>query len=223
MDSSAYQINMLENPLFAKPGSSDLGISLYNNKQPTNLNKFYNPVKITPFVTDFRESSYYIPVPVQDELLKVMNRERGSQMLNIFSVAMLTASVMSQYVQIEQKIAIQDESVLKLGAFLPVLKILWAESPKTPTEMYNATEIHSVMTLNQLLQMLNELVEMKLIKQKFIENSETQYFPALNIVQMIEKTEQLNAADQKYAEILNQLYTIRANITQTSSKIPGNE
>lgn len=132
-----------------------------------------------PFKLDYRESSYYIPNSVRDEIARGMNRPSPGSFVPVLGVAYLAARMALHYVTIQEKIRITAMDYLKNERYLAILKILWKKSPQTVYELYKQQGLNKNYTLIKLKQALNELEKGKLIKIRRNPNKgRTLYFPA---------------------------------------------
>lgn len=132
-----------------------------------------------PFKLDFRSGSYYVPRMVRDELTQMMNRPKDNAFVPILGVAFLAAQLAAKYVIVQQKIKIDAENIINSINYNSILLKLWRRNPQTSTDLYKDQLIKEKFTMRMLEEGINLLIDNKLIKQKIIENDETQYFPAL--------------------------------------------
>lgn len=142
---------------------------------------YYDPRAVMPkniLFLDTRGSSYYVPYQVNHKLAQIMNRPTANEVVPLFAVAMLAASVAMQYVEIEHKIRILAEDYLIDEKYFPVLKVLWQKSPQTAEQIYKLKEIENKRTFSILEQELIALTDMKLIKVVLQEKAPSLYFAA---------------------------------------------
>jgi len=143
------------------------------------LNRSLADLTVNPFTIDTRESSYYVPVRVRDELNLIMNRPRDSAFLPVLGVAWIAYQLGSKYLEIRRKNTIDHEELLNARPALPLLYSLWRNYPQTPAQLYHHQEIQSIMTFSQLLEDLALLQRNNLIKSRFYSVDSIQYFPGL--------------------------------------------
>jgi predicted transcriptional regulator len=86
----------------------------------------------------------------------------------------------SKYILIQTKTRINKENIEQTRRALPVLEHLWKQNPQTTTQLYQQPDIYEKCTMKTLQEMINLLIDNKLIRQKVIENSQTQYYPAIS-------------------------------------------
>jgi len=142
---------------------------------------YYDPGAVMPkniLFLDTRGSSYYVPHQVNHKLAQIMNRPTANEVVPLFAVAMLAASVAMQYVDIEYKIRIQAKDYLIDEKYFSVLKVLWQKSPQTAEQLYKQNEIENKRTFSILEQDLTALTDMKLIKVVLQEKAPSLYFAA---------------------------------------------
>ena len=149
------------------------GLDVYNYISPD-----YIPVN--PFKIDLRHTSNYVPREVRDELNLMKNRPRDSAFLPILPVAFLALQLASQYLLINKKTEITAENIQNCKPALPVLELLWQESPQTLTQIYKNQELSDRFTMKELQSLIIILIDNKLIRTRKIENAETKYFSAIN-------------------------------------------
>ena len=143
--------------------------------------RFYDLNRVMPsnrFLWDYRESSYYTPVWVQDKLARIMNRPTPGEVFPLFPLALIAAKLAWQQMEIGQKIAIKPEDYLIESKYWPILKALWEKSPQSAEQLYERKEINKDRTLQVLKQDLQFLVDQKLLRHRKIPGQDTQYFAA---------------------------------------------
>jgi hypothetical protein len=185
------------------------------NSYQSFLNRSLSNFTYNPFTVDVRESSYYVPVRVRDELNLIMNRPRDCAFLPVLGVAWIAYQLGSRYLELRQKNTIDHTELLQARPALPLLLYLWQKYPQTARELYHQSEIQKSMTFKQLQEKLNLLQQNNLIKSRFYNPDSVQYFPGLLREQMITI---LNSADHK-AEISENDKIILQTIRSTMSDI----
>ena len=146
----------------------------------TLLNYSFDPFKI-----DFRESSYYVPVLVRDELNLIMNRPRDSAFLPVLGIAWIAYQMASHYIELEQKRSIEYGEILTAYPALPILYTLWKVNPQTVKQLYQNENIQHTMTFQQVQEKLDLLQQNNLIKSRVISSDSLLYFPGLNREQLL--------------------------------------
>jgi hypothetical protein len=109
-----------------------------------------------------------------------MRRPRDSAFLPILPVAFLALQLASQHFLISKKTEITMENIKASEPAIPVLDVLWRESPQTLSQLYKDHSINKVFTMNRLQEMLYLLIDNKLVRTRKIENAETKYFYAID-------------------------------------------
>jgi predicted transcriptional regulator len=142
-----------------------------------------NAFQTDPFKLDMRGSSYYVPRTVRDELNLIMNRPKDTAFVPILPVAFLALQLASQYLLVQQKTEITPQDVMNAQEGFPILEELWKKNPQTLSELYKTTALEDNFTMLELQKLIGILVDNKLVKRKLIEESETQYFYALEKMQ----------------------------------------
>jgi hypothetical protein len=138
-----------------------------------------------PFKIDFRESSYYVPQVVRDELNMIMNRPRDSAFMPVLGVAWIAYQLASHTLELQQKSSIDYNKLLSAGPAIPVLYSLWEIKPQTAQQIYRDKRIHPVMTFRQLQEKLEILQQNNLIKSRIIPPDSLFYFPAITRDQIL--------------------------------------
>lgn len=159
---------------------------LKHEKNKLDINQYISPSNIIPedpFKLDMRGSSYYVPGMVRDELNLIMNRPRDSAFIPVLPAAFLAVQLASKYLLIMMKTEISWKDVENSKEGLPILEELWKESPQTLSELYKREKLKDNYTMLELQRLTKVLIDNKLVKRKLIENSETQYFYALEKIQ----------------------------------------
>jgi hypothetical protein len=164
------------------------------NSYQSFLNRSISDLTSNPFTIELRESSYYVPVRVRDELNLIMNRPRDSAFFPVLGVAWIAYQLGSKYLQIQQKNIIDHDQLLKAYPALPLLYSLWQKYPQTAGQLYHRSEIQQVMTFKQLQEKLDLLQQNNLIKSRYYSPDSVQYFPGLFRAGMIAI---LNSAEGK--------------------------
>ena len=149
------------------------------NSYQTFLNRSIADLTANPFTIELRESSYYVPVRVRDELNLIMNRPRDSAFFPVLGVAWIAYQLGSKYLEIQRKNIIDHDELIKASQALPLLYLLWQQYPQTAGQLYHRREVQQVMTFKQLQQELNLLQQNNLIKSRFYSPDSVQYFPNL--------------------------------------------
>jgi hypothetical protein len=149
------------------------------NSYQSFLSRSIADLTSNPFTIDLRESSYYVPVRVRDELNLIMNRPRDSAFLPVLGVAWIAYQMGSKYLEIQRKNIIDHAELLQAYPALPLLFYLWQKYPQTAKQLYHRRELQQVMTFKQLQEELNLLQQNNLIKSRFYSPDSVQYFPNL--------------------------------------------
>ncbi|MHB2155723.1 hypothetical protein ACX8XN_15185 [Calditrichota bacterium GD2] len=143
--------------------------------------QYYDLKRVMPanrFLWDYRESSYYTPLWVQDKLARIMNRPSPGEVMPIFPIALIAARLAMQQMEINKKIAIKAQDYLVDRKYWPILKALWEKAPQSAEQLYRLEAVKKGRTLEILKQDLQFLVEQKLLKWRALAGEPTQYFPA---------------------------------------------
>ncbi len=149
------------------------------NSYQSFLDRSLSNLKSNPFSVDLRESSYYVPVRVRDELNLIMNRPRDSAFLPVLGIAWIAYQLGSKYLEIQRINIIDHDELLRAYPALPVLFSLWQKYPQTARQLYHHAEIQNNMTFKQVQEKLNLLQQNNLIKSRFYSPDSIQYFPNL--------------------------------------------
>ncbi len=149
------------------------------NSYQTFLSRSIADMTANPFTIELRESSYYVPVRVRDELNLIMNRPRDNAFFPLLGVAWIAYQLGSKYLEIQRKNIIDHDELLKACQALPLLYFLWQKYPQTAGQLYHRREVQQVMTFKQLQQELDLLQQNNLIKSRFYSPDSVQYFPNL--------------------------------------------
>ena len=157
-------------------------IEIEHNSSHINIMDYITDpfINDNPFNRDMRSSSLYVPKTVRDELNLIMNRPRDSAFLPVLPIAFLALQMASKYLLIQSKTRIRWEDIKQSEEGLPILEHLWKSSPQTTSQLYQHADLSEQYTMRTLQEMLNILIDNKLVRQKVLENEQTQYFPALN-------------------------------------------
>jgi len=172
-----------------------------------NIYQYISPdfMPANPFELDLRQTSNYVPGMVRDQLNRIMDRPRDSAFLPILPVAFLALQLASKYLLIQQKTEITVENIISAEEAIPLLKILWVQSPQTLTEMYEKVKIRDNHTMRDVERLVNLLIENNLVRTRIIENAGTKYYAALQEAEYLElkkkaevqgREKQSRAADQ---------------------------
>jgi hypothetical protein len=160
----------------------DAPLELERNDEDFNINQYVSPDHFpsNPFEIDLRYTSNYVPREVRDELNRIMDRPRDGAFIPVLPVAFLAIQLAGQYLLIRKKTEITSENIEKAQKALPVLELLWIQSPQTLTELYQKERIQNNHTMRELQGLIDLLIENNLVRTRFIDNAETKYYTALN-------------------------------------------
>lgn len=161
------------------------------NSSPFNLHfeenvpdplQFYTQPKtlVNPWEIDTRNSSYYTPRIVRDELNLIMNRPRESAFVPVLGAAYIAMQLAANYLIIQKKLEITALDVLSCQQELPVLHELWHKNPQTCSQLLQIALLKEDYTYTKLQSALDRLADKNLVKIKQIENDEPQYFPGIS-------------------------------------------
>jgi hypothetical protein len=128
---------------------------------------------------------------VRDELNLIMNRPRDNAFVPILPVAYLALQLASKYLIVQQKTEITVTDVKNAEAGYPILEELWKKNPQTLSELYQTDSLQKKYTMLELQRLVGILVDNKLVKRKLVENSETQFFYALEKMRYDQLAEQI--------------------------------
>jgi len=172
-------------------------ISAENQPKPFNLiftfpvekipPRYYNPRNVipeNPLMLDYRHHSYYTPKMVQDKLDLIMNRPRSDSFVPLPSLALLTASVALQYINLKEEIEIKASDYAVNKKYWPVLLALWQESPLTAEDIYKRCYFSDKRSFTILEKELEHLTKQKLVRKKLVEKASDQYFASQSAEQV---------------------------------------
>lgn len=158
----------------------------YLHKIPPDIIDLNEVMPQNRLFLDYRQSSYYTPWYVKEELAKIMDRPTPNEVWPIYTVALIAAKLALKKMEILKKISIKPQDYLIPRKYWPILKALWTKAPQTVTELYRIREIQQGRTLEILKKDLQFLVDRKLVKPKTVPKAPTEYFPAQTRGQAIE-------------------------------------
>ena len=133
---------------------------------------------------DIRGSSYYVPRMVRDKLNLIMNRPNDTAFIPVLTVAFIALQMANQYLLVRKKTQIDTDNLLAAANHLTILKELWKSNPQTISHLYQNSFYKKSITLVELQKIMEILLDNKLVKMKTIPKAETQYFPALNKMEL---------------------------------------
>jgi len=147
-----------------------------------SLKHFYEPPVIpdNPFLIDMRGHPMYTPRFVSDELNLIMNRPRDNAFVPILGVAFLALQLAQKHLLLTEKKEIQPGDLAQVPEGLPILCLLWKNYPRTAGELYQDSTLSARYTMLTLQNLLSEMTENKLVRQREIDNSPLEYYPALS-------------------------------------------
>jgi hypothetical protein len=195
---------------------TDHFFGLKHETNELDINHYISPSNIIPkdpFKLDVRGSSYYVPRMVRDELNLIMNRPRDNAFVPILPAAFLALQLASKYILIQMKTEISWKDVENCREGRPILEELWKKNPQTISELYKRENLKDNYTMMELQRLTEGLSDNKLVKRKLIENSETQYFFAL------EKIQYLHLVEKGKAEKLNSQLPSNTSVLEISPQI----
>jgi predicted transcriptional regulator len=159
-------------------------VNINGDKNPIPYIYTPTPDLNNPFLLDTRQSSYYTPRLVRDELNLMMHRPRDNAFVPVLGVAFIAAQMVNKYLLIADQLGVKPENILASIEQLPVLEALWQNSPQTCSEIYEQEQFKNNYTYTELLQAIHMLVEQNLVKVRKLEDQEKEYYPAIDKVQM---------------------------------------
>ncbi len=150
-----------------------------------SMKDFYKPPVIpeNPFLLDMRGHPMYTPRFVTDELNLIMNRPRDNAFVPILGVAFLALQLAQKHLLLTEKKEIQPGDLAQVPEALPILCLLWKNYPRTAGELYQDSTLSTRYTMTTLQNLLSEMTDNKLIRQKTIEDKPLEYYPALSCKQ----------------------------------------
>ena len=153
----------------------------FQENVPQPLQFYTQPqMPVNQWEIDTRNSSYYTPRIVRDELNLIMNRPRETAFVPVLGAAYIAYQLAANYLIIKSKLVISATDILSCQEELPVLNELWHENPQTCSQLLQKPVLKPKYTYTELRSALARLADRNLVKIKQIENDESQYFPGIS-------------------------------------------